>query len=194
MGEKIKAGTVLDNKAIVLASAPTLILAMWDRGGDVEFVTWRHNEDGALYLGQYFASLRDALDNFESRGGAIGKVGGKSMEKKQRKVEKTIEEKVDEGRVEKIHEAGDEALYECGSCGELIADPDLVQVRHCPHCDENFNGTENGRNCPECNRPFSSFVTEQGCPDCLEEATEYTPTDAERKAVEKLEKEEVEWR
>ena len=46
---------------------------------------------------------------------------------------------------------------------------DLVEVRQCPHCETEFDGTDNGRNCPDCNRPFSRHLADKGCPDCLEE-------------------------
>jgi hypothetical protein len=60
-------------------------------------------------------------------------------------------------------------LYKCFGCDSLWLEEDVVQVRYCSHCEENFNGTDNGRNCESCNRPFTSKLVEQGCQDCLDE-------------------------
>jgi len=76
--------------------------------------------------------------------------------------------------VERIR--GGETLHHCDSCDTDFPEDELAQVRECPHCETNFNGTENGRNCPDCNRPFSRKLADAGCPDCLEEA-ELEPTD-----------------
>lgn len=87
---------------------------------------------------------------------------------------KRKKEEVDE-RAEKIAEAkaSGEVLYECSQCEELYAEDDLVQVRECPHCnDERFNGSDEGQNCPSCNRRFTRNITEKGCPDCLDEECE----------------------
>jgi hypothetical protein len=87
---------------------------------------------------------------------------------------KRAKEEVDE-RAEKIAEAKEagEILYECSQCEELYAEDDLVQVRECPHCDdERFNGSDEGQNCPTCNRRFTRNITEKGCPDCLDEECE----------------------
>jgi hypothetical protein len=84
---------------------------------------------------------------------------------------KREKEEVDE-RAQKIADAKatGETLYQCESCDELYNEDDLVQVRSCPHCDdEPFNGSEDGRNCPTCNRTFTKNVSEKGCPECLEE-------------------------
>lgn len=88
---------------------------------------------------------------------------------KQKADTKKVEEENE--RVARFREAKESGyvLYECSSCGELHDQDNLVTVRECPHCDENFNGTDEGRHCPTCNRPFSRRVTEHGCPDCLEE-------------------------
>jgi len=68
-----------------------------------------------------------------------------------------------------------ETLFLCDGCDELYDEDDLVQVRECPHCNEKFNGTENGQNCPTCNRRFTRNITEHGCPDCLDEECEPLP-------------------
>lgn len=84
------------------------------------------------------------------------------------------EEEEDE-RAEKIKEAREsgETLYECQTCEGLYVGDEVIQVRECPHCnDEKSNGTEHGQACPSCNRRFSRNVTEHGCPDCLEECEE----------------------
>ncbi len=64
-------------------------------------------------------------------------------------------------------EAGANML--CPSCDGLFHPMQLVELRECPHCQEFFDGTENGRNCPSCNRPFSRKVDDDVCPECLEE-------------------------
>lgn len=86
---------------------------------------------------------------------------------------KRAKEETDE-RAEKIAEAksAGEPLYECAQCEELYAKDDLVQVRECPHCDERFNGTDEGQNCPSCNRRFTRNITEHGCPECLDDEYE----------------------
>ena len=71
---------------------------------------------------------------------------------------------------EKLEEVrGGGVYYRCPSCEELREEDDLVEVRQCPHCETEFDGTDNGRNCPDCNRPFSRHLADKGCPDCLEE-------------------------
>lgn len=65
--------------------------------------------------------------------------------------------------------AGEKMFY-CENCQQVIEAEDIVEVRECPHCEEAFDGTENGRNCPSCNRPFSRLLAEEGCSECLDEA------------------------
>ncbi len=67
-------------------------------------------------------------------------------------------------------EAGANML--CPNCAGLFHPDQLVELRECPHCEEFFDGTENGRNCPSCNRPFSRKVADGICPDCLDESAE----------------------
>lgn len=100
------------------------------------------------------------------------------------KAEQAEAEEIDE-RAEKIAEAkaGGFVLYECSQCEALWDEDEVVQVRECPHCDdERFDGTSEGQNCPTCNRRFTRNVTEHGCPDCLDEEcevlTETAPTPA----------------
>ena len=91
---------------------------------------------------------------------------------------KREQEETDE-RAEQIADAkaAGYALYECESCEELYDEDTLVQVRECPHCnDERFDGTEEGQSCPSCNRRFTRNITEHGCPSCLEECEVLTET------------------
>lgn len=71
-------------------------------------------------------------------------------------------------REAKLAELEGETVYVCGDCDGLFGAEDLVQVRWCSHCEQSFNGTENGRNCENCNRPFTRKVTDEGCPDCVD--------------------------
>ena len=93
-----------------------------------------------------------------------------SIQKERKKIETQKARRKEEDRQEHLDvirrvKAG-EVVHICPKCEEEV---EPAEVRHCPHCDSNFNGDDCGRNCPDCNRPFSSLVTEQGCPDCLEE-------------------------
>lgn len=95
---------------------------------------------------------------------------------------KMKQEEEEDERAEKIREAREsgEKLYVCTQCDELIGEDEVVQIRECPHCnDEAFNGTEEGQNCPSCNRKFTRNVTETGCADCLVECEEFEPDPAE---------------
>lgn len=87
---------------------------------------------------------------------------------RKRAAEEKAERTAFEKRVAAARAAG-AVLYRCEQCTEIYDHDALVQVRECPHCDERFNGTENGQACPSCNRKFSRNVTELGCPDCLAE-------------------------
>lgn len=102
----------------------------------------------------------------------------KVLETKRKKViaesAKREQEETDEraARIAEAKASGD-VLYVCTQCDELYAEDDLIQVRECPHCnDERFNGTDEGQNCPSCNRRFTRNITEKGCPDCLDEECE----------------------
>jgi len=99
------------------------------------------------------------------------KVVEEELKKSKEASAKRHKEELDE-RTQKIADAkaSGETLYECESCDELHCESDLVQVRECPHCnDEKFDGTENGQSCPSCNRRFTRNITETGCPECLDE-------------------------
>lgn len=101
----------------------------------------------------------------------------------QRAVEKEIAEKraataatEAEEMVERFN-AG-ESLFLCTDCEEIRPEDELVPVRSCPHCEENFDASD-GRNCTACNRPFSAKVSEAGCPECLEDEGLEPVTDIE---------------
>ena len=96
-------------------------------------------------------------------------VAAKRAEAAKKSAERDASEKAEfDKRVTAARAAG-EVLYRCDRCHEVHDRETLVQVRECTHCDEKFNGTENGQACPGCNRTFTRNVTELGCPDCLEE-------------------------
>lgn len=88
----------------------------------------------------------------------------------QRSREEVLVQQSERQEVKERVEAG-ETIYLCGECNEFKEEDELVQVRECPHCEETFDGLENGRNCPSCNRPFTRLIAENGCPDCLSEST-----------------------
>ncbi len=75
-----------------------------------------------------------------------------------------------EEKKQREQDIADGINWECTACGQLWQEDQLVEIRECPHCQEFFNGTDEGRNCPECNRLFTSKVTDQGCPDCVDDS------------------------
>lgn len=87
---------------------------------------------------------------------------------RKRAAEEKAERQTFEKRVADARAAG-EVLYRCDGCDQVYDRDALVQVRECPHCDQKFDGTENGQACPQCNRRFSRNVSDLGCPDCLGE-------------------------
>ncbi len=91
----------------------------------------------------------------------------RASQEAQAKREQEAKEQLD-AKIEEARESGQQ-LFKCPGCDELWFEEELVQIRHCPHCDIDFNGTDNGRNCSDCNRPFTSLLTERGCPDCESE-------------------------
>ena len=66
----------------------------------------------------------------------------------------------------------------CPDCEQLFQPDQLIELRECPHCEEFFNGTDEGRNCPSCNRPFSRKIADGSCPDCLDESAEPVKVEA----------------
>lgn len=111
-------------------------------------------------------------------------LGYKKREQERIKMAEMLRQEADDERIEKFREHldGNEPLYICPDCDQLIIESDTVPIRECPHCEENFDGTD-GRNCPSCNRPFTRRVADIGCPDCFIECELYVMTDEDKKAV-----------
>lgn len=57
----------LNNGAEVVASCKDLVLAKWDRGNRMEYVTWIVDKKGNAYLGHYFCNVQDAVKDFIAR-------------------------------------------------------------------------------------------------------------------------------
>lgn len=69
----ITQGAVLPNSATVVehsarSNGDTVVLARWERGGRIEYVTWRCDENGNAYWGHYFSSsITAAAADFDAR-------------------------------------------------------------------------------------------------------------------------------
>jgi hypothetical protein len=62
-------GLKLSNGATVIARNGNVVLAHWNKGGRIEFVSWCVGDDGSCFWGYYSRDLREALDHFEERSG-----------------------------------------------------------------------------------------------------------------------------
>lgn len=59
----------LANGAIPVMSHGEFVLAYWEPNVDHPWITWRVNERGHTFFGQYFDNYEAARDNFHERAG-----------------------------------------------------------------------------------------------------------------------------
>jgi hypothetical protein len=57
----------LKNGARVIHQMNDVVLAEWDKGTRVEYVTWRIDNSGNAYCGHYKQTLAEALADFRKR-------------------------------------------------------------------------------------------------------------------------------
>ena len=102
---KIKMGDTLKNGSIVIAIDKGIVLAMMPYKS--EYVTWSINSDGETYFGHYFASLKNATNDFYSRVDDQSEVEKTKM----RLIYTDTEETVKVGDVVELREGQAEVIY-----------------------------------------------------------------------------------